>query len=64
MASAQYWSSGHGRGSGEAVQVAEGLRGMRALARHMAFLMLSIELGKEKYGLPGKEPFERTNFIR
>jgi len=26
--------------------------------------MRSIELGKEKYGLPEKEPFERMNFIR
>lgn len=30
----------------------------------MTFLMKSIALGKEKYGLPEKEPFERTNFIR
>jgi hypothetical protein len=30
----------------------------------MIFLMRSIELGKEKYGLPEKEKPVRTNFIR
>lgn len=34
---------------------AEGLQTMRVLARNMTFLMKSIELGKEKYGLPVKE---------
>ncbi len=37
---------------------------MRTLARNMAFLMKSIALGKEQLGLPEKEAFERTNFIR
>ena len=64
VASGQYWNSVHGRELGEAAQDAEGLQGMRTLARNMAFLMRSIELGKEKYGLPEKEPFEMTNFIR
>lgn len=64
VASSQYWNSVHGREPGEAAQDAEGLQTMRALARNMAFLMESIALGKEKYGLPEKEPFCRTNFIR
>lgn len=64
VASGQYWNSVHGREIGEAAQDAEGLQGMRTLARNMVFLMRSIELGKEKYGLPEKEPFERMNFIR
>lgn len=64
VASGQYWNSVYGREIGEAAQDAEGLQGMRTLARNMAFLMRSIELGKEKYGLPEKETFERTNFIR
>lgn len=64
VASGQYWNSIHGREQGEAVQDAEGLQSMRTLARNMTFLMKSIALGKEKYGLPEKEPFERTNFIR
>lgn len=63
VASGQYWNSIHGREIGEAKQDAEGLQGMRTLARNMAFLMKSIALGKEKYGLPEKEAFQRTNFI-
>lgn len=64
VASGQYWNSIHGREIGEAVQDAEGLQGMRTLARNMTFLMKSIALGKEAYGLPEKEAFQRTNFIR
>ena len=64
VASSQYWNSVHGRVQGEASQDAEGLQTMRTLARNMTFLMKSIALGKEKYGMPEKEPFERTNFIR
>ena len=64
VASGQYWNSIHGREIGEAAQDQEGLQGMRTLARNMTFLMKSIALGKEKYGLPSKEPFTPTNFIR
>lgn len=64
VASSQYWNSIHGRAQGEAAQDAEGLQTMRTLARNMTFLMKSIALGKEAYGLPEKEPFQRTNFIR
>ena len=64
IASGQYWNGIHGAAAGEAEQDAEGLQMMRTLAHNMAFLMKSIALGKEKYGIPEKEPFERTNFIR
>ena len=64
VASSQYWNSVHGAAPGEAEQDAEGLRNMRMVARNMAFLMKSIALGKEKYGLPEKEKGEMTNFIR
>lgn len=64
VASGQYWNSIHGNNADEAVQDAEGLQIMRTLADNMSFLMKSIALGKEKYGLPKKEPFQRTNFIR
>lgn len=64
VASGQYWNSIHGREQGEAAQDAEGLQSMRTLARNMTFLMKSIALGKEKYGLPEKKPFKRTNFVR
>jgi multimeric flavodoxin WrbA len=64
VASGQYWNSIHGRTPGEALEDAEGLQSMRTLARNMAFLMKSIALGKEAYGLPEKEPAVRTNFVR
>lgn len=64
IASSQYWNSIHGRLQGEASQDGEGLQTMRTLARNMTFLMKSIELGKKTYGLPEKEPFQPTHFIR
>lgn len=64
VASSQYWNSVHGRAAGEAKEDAEGLQTMRTLARNMTFLMKSIALGKEAYGLPEKEAPKRTNFIR
>lgn len=64
VASGAYWNSIHGNNAQEAQQDLEGLYVMRTLARNMAFLMKSIQLGKEKYGLPEKETPARTNFIR
>ena len=64
VASSQYWNSVHGREKGEAEQDLEGLQTMRILARNMAFLMKSISLGKEKFGLPEKEAWQPTHFIR
>ena len=64
VASSQYWNSIHGREKGQASQDAEGLQTMRVLARNMAFLMKSIALGKEKFGLPEVEPEHQwTHFI-
>lgn len=64
VASGQYWNGIHGRMGEEALGDEEGLQTMRTLAKNMAFLMKSIALGKEKYGLPEKEKTIRTNFIR
>ena len=64
VASSQYWNSVHGNEPGQAEQDAEGLQTMRTLAKNMTFLMKSIALGKEKYGLPDKEEHEWTHFIR
>lgn len=64
VASGQYWNGIHGALEGEAASDVEGLQMMRTLARNMAFLMKSIALGKEKYGIPEKEKFQRMNFIR
>lgn len=64
VASGQYWNGLHGNNAAEAAQDGEGLQMMRTLARNMTFLMKSIALGKERYGLPEKEPRVSTNFIR
>ncbi len=64
IAASQYWNSVHGREPGEAEKDLEGLQTMRTLARNMTFLMKSIALGKEKYGLPEKEVKQATHFIR
>jgi len=64
VASSQYWNSVHGRMAGEASKDLEGLQTMRTLARNMTFLMKSIKLGKEKYGIPKKEEWQATSFIR
>ena len=64
IASSQYWNSVHGREPGQAAEDLEGLQTMRTLARNMTFLMRSIALGKEKYGLPEKEPWQPTHFVR
>ena len=64
IASGLYWNSVHGGAPGDGAQDAEGLKVMRSLAKNMAFLMKSIALGKETYGLPEKETPVFTNFIR
>ena len=64
VASSQYWNQVHGLAPGDALKDEEGLQTMRTLARNMAFLIKSIALGKEKYGLPKKEDPVSTHFIR
>ena len=64
VASGQYWNGLHGAAPGEGAEDCEGMQQMRTLAANMAFLMKSIALGKEKFGLPEKETPQRMNFIR
>ncbi len=64
IASSYYWNGVHGRLPGEAEEDGEGLQTMRHLAHNMAFLMRSIQLGKEKYGLPEREEGIFTHFVR
>ena len=64
IAPSQYWNSVHGREPGQALQDAEGLQTMRTLAWNMSFLMKSIALGKEQFGLPELEEPQFTHFIR
>ena len=64
IACSQYLNSIHGRAPGDADRDEEGKQTMRTLARNMTFLMRSIALGKEAYGLPQPEPRVATHFIR
>lgn len=65
IASGQYWNGIHGNGTvGDAVQDEEGMQMMRTVASNMVFLMRSIALGKEAFGLPETEIHAWTNFVR
>lgn len=64
VASSQYWNSVHGRTAEDVKKDLEGMQIMRTLGKNMAFLMKSIALGREKYGLSEKEPHVFTDFIR
>ncbi len=64
VASSTYWNSIHGNTADEAAQDIEGIRIIRNLAHNMSFLVKSIALGKETYGLPEVERGNMTNFIR
>lgn len=64
IASSRYWNMIHGNNAEEAQQDKEGLQTMRTLAQNMAFLMKSIELGKNAFGIPESEEKIKTNFIR
>ena len=62
IASSQYWNMVYGNTPQEVLADREGLQTMRTLGRNMAFLMKSIQLGKEALGLPEKEPHLITSF--
>ena len=64
IATGQYWNGIHGALPGQAQEDAEGLQQMRTLARNMAFLIKSIALGREQFGLPEREQAVFTNFVR
>jgi multimeric flavodoxin WrbA len=64
IAPSQYWNSVHGFTPEDVYADEEGCQIMRTLGRNMAFLIKSIQLGKEKFGLPEKEKRIMTNFIR
>ena len=64
VASSQYWNMVYGGSAEEVERDAEGLQTMRTLGRNMAFLMKSIQIGKEQFGLPQKETPIFTNFHR
>lgn len=64
VASSGYWNMVHGYTSEDVYADKEGVFTMRTLGRNMAFLIKSISLGKEQFGLPKQEQREFTSFIR
>ena len=64
VVSSKYWNSVHGNNAEETKQDLEGMQVMRLLGRNMAFMIKSIALGKEQFGLPEKEASIFTNFVR
>lgn len=64
IATSQYWNMAYGAAVQEVNQDQEGMQTMRTLANNMVFLMKSIALGKEAFGLPETEERVYTNFIR
>lgn len=65
IVSSQYWNMVHGNTPEEVKQDLEGMQTMRTLGKNMAWLLKSIQAGKETgIQLPEKEPKAVTNFIR
>jgi len=62
--SSNYWSVIHGMGPGEILQDNEGAQTLRILGRNMAWLMKTVEIGKQSIPEPESEPKVSTNFIR
>ena len=63
IASSTYWNEIHGTKKSDAMKDLEGLQTMRNLGRNMAFLIKSINIGKQEYGIPKMERDYKTNFI-
>ena len=55
VASSHYWNMVHGFTREDVEKDLEGLQTMRTLGRNMAFIIKSIALGRETYGLPKEE---------
>ncbi len=63
IVTSSYWNEIHGFTKEDVEKDFEGLQTMRNLGRNMAFMIKSISLGKDKYGLPKNEKGKFTNFI-
>lgn len=65
IVSSVYWPMVHGNTPEQVREDLEGMQVMRTLARNMAWLLKSIEAGKQAgIGIPEAEPRIFTNFIR
>ena len=62
IAPSTYWNEVHGSVASDVDKDLEGLQTMRNLGRNVAFMIKSIQLGKEKFGLPQVERTARTCF--
>ena len=62
IVSSSYWNEVHGFTKEDVERDLEGLQTMRNLGRNMAFLIKSINLGKEKFGMPKIERDYITSF--
>lgn len=63
IVTSSYWNEVHGFASEDVLKDKEGMQTMRNLGRNMAFLIKSINLGKEKIGLPKNESGTFTSFM-
>jgi multimeric flavodoxin WrbA len=65
VVSSQYWNQVHGRTPEDVLKDEEGLQIMRTLGENMAWLLKSIEAGKNTgISLPEYEKAIMTNFIK
>jgi multimeric flavodoxin WrbA len=65
VVSSQYWNMVYGNNGEEVKKDLEGMQIMRTLGRNMAWLIKSIEAGRQAgIELPEREPRVATNFIR
>lgn len=65
VVSSQYWPMVHGSNAEQAKQDLEGMQTMRVVGKNMAWLLKSIEAGKQAgIKMPELETREWTNFIR
>ena len=65
LVSSRYWNMVHGNTPDEVRQDLEGMQVMRCVGRNMAWLLKSIEAGRQAgIKTPELEPAVRTNFIR
>ena len=64
VVSSSYWNDVHGYSAEDVYKDEEGVQTMKNLAHNMAFLLKSVALGKEKYGVPQMKHEVYTNMIR
>ncbi|MGI6755290.1 MAG: flavodoxin family protein [Atopobiaceae bacterium] len=63
IVSSRYWNSVHGYTREDVLKDIEGCQTMMMLGRNMAFLIKSIDLGREHVGLPELEEPRWTHFM-